>query len=52
MAAATETTAAAPRPRAIIITTTFDERKGRTHLVAHSLCPSQDVRDAVLASMA
>jgi uncharacterized protein YndB with AHSA1/START domain len=34
----------------LIITVTFDEHEGRTHLVSHSLCPSKEVRDAILAS--
>jgi uncharacterized protein YndB with AHSA1/START domain len=35
---------------ALVITVTFDEHDGKTHLVSHSLCPSQEVRDAILAS--
>jgi Activator of Hsp90 ATPase homolog 1-like protein len=34
----------------LIITVTFDERGGTTHVVSHSLCPSKDVRDAIIAS--
>lgn len=33
-----------------VVTVTFDEREGRTHLVSHSLFPSTDVLDAVLAT--
>jgi hypothetical protein len=29
---------------------TFDERDGRTHIVSHSLCPSKEVRDTIIAS--
>jgi uncharacterized protein YndB with AHSA1/START domain len=35
---------------ALIITVTFDEHDGKTHLVSHSLCPSREVRDTILAS--
>jgi uncharacterized protein YndB with AHSA1/START domain len=35
---------------AIIITVTFNEREGQMHLVSHTLCPSEDVRDAIIAS--
>ena len=47
-----EPTAAGAKPDdpAVIITVTFDERDGKTHLVSHSLCPSKDVRDAIIAS--
>jgi uncharacterized protein YndB with AHSA1/START domain len=34
----------------LIITVTFDERDGKTLVVSHSLCPSKDVRDAIIAS--
>jgi uncharacterized protein YndB with AHSA1/START domain len=34
----------------VIITVTFDERDGKTRLVAHELYPSQAARDAALAS--
>jgi uncharacterized protein YndB with AHSA1/START domain len=34
----------------LIITVTFDERDGRTHVVSHSLCPSKEVRDTIIAS--
>jgi uncharacterized protein YndB with AHSA1/START domain len=39
-----------PTDAGIIITVTFDEHEGKTHLVSHSLCPSKDVRDSILAS--
>jgi uncharacterized protein YndB with AHSA1/START domain len=35
---------------AAVITVTFSERSGRTDLVSHSLFPSKDVLDAVIAS--
>jgi uncharacterized protein YndB with AHSA1/START domain len=34
----------------VIITVTFDEHHGKTHLVSRSLCPSKEVRDAIIAS--
>jgi uncharacterized protein YndB with AHSA1/START domain len=34
----------------VIVTVTLEERDGKTHLVSHSLCPSKDVRDAIIAS--
>jgi uncharacterized protein YndB with AHSA1/START domain len=39
-----------PGDAEVIITVTFDEEAGRTHLVSRSLCPSKDVRDAIIAS--
>jgi uncharacterized protein YndB with AHSA1/START domain len=47
-----EPTAAGVKPGdpEVIITVTFDERDGKTHLVSHSLCPSKEVRDAIIAS--
>jgi uncharacterized protein YndB with AHSA1/START domain len=39
-----------PDDPAVIITVTFDERDGKTHLVSHELCPSKDVREAIIAS--
>lgn len=41
---------ATPGDAEVIITVTFEEHDGRTHLVSHSLCPSMDVRDAIIAS--
>jgi uncharacterized protein YndB with AHSA1/START domain len=41
---------AKPDAAAVIITVTFDERDGKTHLLSRSLCPSKDVRDAIIAS--
>jgi uncharacterized protein YndB with AHSA1/START domain len=41
---------AQPEDQAIVVTVTFEERDGRTHLVSRSLCPSRDVRDAIIAS--
>jgi uncharacterized protein YndB with AHSA1/START domain len=34
----------------VVITVSFDERGGKTHLVAHELYPSKETRDAALAS--
>lgn len=47
-----EPTAAGANPGdpEVIITVTFDEQDGRTHLVSHSLCPSKEVRDAIIDS--
>jgi uncharacterized protein YndB with AHSA1/START domain len=47
-----EPTASGPMPGAeeLIVTVTFDERGGKTHMVQHILCPSKDVRDVILAS--
>ena len=35
---------------AVVVTVTFDERDGKTHMVSRSLCPSKAVRDAIIAS--
>ena len=35
---------------AVIVTVTFDERDGRTHLVSHELYPSKEILDAAVAS--
>jgi uncharacterized protein YndB with AHSA1/START domain len=35
---------------AVIVTVTFDEQEGKTHLVAHELYPSKEARDGALAS--
>jgi uncharacterized protein YndB with AHSA1/START domain len=35
---------------ALVVTVTFEERDGRTHVVSHSLCPSKEVRDAIIAT--
>lgn len=39
-----------PADGELIITVTFDERDGRTHVVSRSLCPSKEVRDTIMAS--
>ncbi len=39
-----------PGDAEVIVTVTFDERDGKTHLVSNSLCPSKEVRDAIIAS--
>jgi uncharacterized protein YndB with AHSA1/START domain len=41
---------AQPGDAAVSITVTFEERDRKTHLVSHSLCPSKEVRDAIIAS--
>jgi uncharacterized protein YndB with AHSA1/START domain len=41
---------AKPGETGIVVTVTFDERDGKTHLVSRSLCPSTEVRDTILAS--
>jgi uncharacterized protein YndB with AHSA1/START domain len=41
---------AKPEDAAVVVTVTFDERDGKTHLVSHTLCPSATVRDAIIAS--
>ncbi|MGH9159043.1 MAG: SRPBCC family protein [Vicinamibacteraceae bacterium] len=41
---------AKPGDAELIITVTFDEQQGKTHLVSRSLCPSTEVRDTILAS--
>ena len=40
----------APGDAELIITVTFDEQDGKTHMMSRSLCPSKDVRDTILAS--
>jgi len=35
---------------AVIITVTFEERDGKTHLIAHELYPSKEARDGALES--
>lgn len=34
----------------IVVTVTFEEREGRTHMRSSSMCPSKDVRDAIIAT--
>ncbi|MPZ21183.1 MAG: ATPase [Luteitalea sp.] len=41
---------AQPGDAELIVTVTFDEQGGKTHLVSRSRCPSKEVRDAILAS--
>ena len=36
--------------RCVIVTVTFDERDGKTHLVSRELYPSKEARDAAIAS--
>jgi uncharacterized protein YndB with AHSA1/START domain len=35
---------------AVVVTVTFEERDGKTHLVAHELYPSKETREAALAT--
>jgi uncharacterized protein YndB with AHSA1/START domain len=44
------TQALEPYPGEVVVTVTFEERAGKTVLVARELYPSKDVRDAALAS--
>ncbi len=48
-----EPTAAGPEPDAqeAIVTVTFEEVRGRTHLVSRIVCASKEMRDAYLANM-
>ena len=39
-----------PGDAAVTITVTFEEHDGKTNLVSHSLCPSKEVRDTIIAS--
>ena len=41
---------AAPDDAAITVTVTFEERAGKTHLVSHTMCPTKEVRDGIIAS--
>lgn len=47
-----EPTASGPEPDAaeLIVTVTFEERNGKTHVVSHTLCPSKQVLDDMLAT--
>jgi uncharacterized protein YndB with AHSA1/START domain len=47
-----EPTAAGAKPDdpAVVVTVTFEEQNGRTFMTSRSLCPSKDVRDAIIAS--
>ena len=45
-----EASGAKPGDAELIVTATFDEHDGRTHLVSQSLCPSSEVRDMIIAS--
>jgi len=47
-----EPTASGTKPDdvGLTVTVTFDEHEGKTHMVSHSLCPSKDVRDQIIAS--
>jgi len=39
-----------PGDAAVTVTVTFEEHDGKTNLVSHSLCPSKEVRDTIIAS--
>jgi uncharacterized protein YndB with AHSA1/START domain len=39
-----------PFPDAAVVTVTFEERDGKTHVVSHELYPSAEIRDAALSS--
>lgn len=41
---------AKPDDPAVVVTVTFEEQDGRTFMTSRSLCPSKDVRDAIIAS--
>jgi uncharacterized protein YndB with AHSA1/START domain len=41
---------APPDDEGIVVTVTFAEQDGRTRVVSRSMCPSQEVRDGILAS--
>jgi len=45
-----EPTASGSDEEGAIVTVTFEERDGKTHVVSHSLFPSADVLDAVIAT--
>ena len=47
-----EPTAAGTQPDevGIVITVTFDERDGKTNMTSRSMCPSKEIRDAIIAS--
>jgi uncharacterized protein YndB with AHSA1/START domain len=47
-----EPTAGGARPgdASILVTVTFDEVDGRTQVVSHTMCPSPEVRDGIIAS--
>ena len=47
-----EPTAAGTQPDevGIVITVTFDERDGKTDMTSRSMCPSKEIRDAIIAS--
>ena len=39
-----------PNEEGVIVTVTFDEIDGKTYVVSRSVCPSKEVRDAIIAS--
>jgi uncharacterized protein YndB with AHSA1/START domain len=47
-----EPSAAGPTPDdvPVTVTVTFEEHDGRTHVVSHTLCPTAELRDAIIAT--
>jgi uncharacterized protein YndB with AHSA1/START domain len=45
-----EPTASGSEEEGAVVTVTFEERGGKTHVVSHSLFPSSEVLDAVIAT--
>jgi uncharacterized protein YndB with AHSA1/START domain len=41
---------AQPGDPEVVITVTFEERDGKTHVVSRSVCPTKELRDAIIAS--
>ena len=41
---------AQPGDPEVVITVTFEERDGKTHLVSRSLCPTKEIRDMIIAT--
>jgi uncharacterized protein YndB with AHSA1/START domain len=39
-----------PGDAEVVITVTFEEREGKTHLVSRSVCPTREIRDAIIAT--
>jgi uncharacterized protein YndB with AHSA1/START domain len=39
-----------PNDEGVTITVTFEERGSKTHVVSRSMCPSKNVRDAIISS--
>jgi uncharacterized protein YndB with AHSA1/START domain len=41
---------AQPDDPEVVITVTFEERDGKTHVVSRSVCPTKELRDAIIAT--